>query len=261
VPRQANAAVLEAVDISKSFGRVQALHDARITCEAGKVTALIGDNGAGKSTLVKVLSGATAPDGGVIRIGGVARAIRSPGEAHRAGIQTVYQDLALAPDLSPPGNLFLGQELCRKGFLGRLGVLDKREMRRRTREAFQSLGVRTDADSESMRHLSGGEQQGVAVARAVLWASSIVILDEPTAALGVVQTKNVLNLIRRVADQGLAVLLISHNLPDVLQVADRIEVLYLGRSVATFNRDDANTENLVGAMTGAFKDHTRPVSH
>src|SRR5512145_522908 len=202
-------ALLEAHGNVKSFGRVRALRGADFTVNAGEVVALIGDNGAGKSTLIKTLSGVLEPDDGEIRFEGRTVAIPTPHAARDLGIETVYQDLALAPDLESSGNLFLGREAIRPGLLGKLGFLDKREMRRRTSEAFKTLGVGVKDPAAAVATLSGGQRQGVAVARAVTWAGKVVIMDEPTAALGVVQTRNVLDLIRRVRDTGLAVVLIS----------------------------------------------------
>jgi simple sugar transport system ATP-binding protein len=257
--------VLRAVGIVKSFGHVQALQGADFECRGGEVTALIGDNGAGKSTLVKILSGTMAPDGGTIVVSGAEYNPHSPAAAHAAGIETVYQDLALAPDLGPAANLFLGRERRRAGLLGRLGFVDERSMRDEAAQQVQRLGLTVDPDRESVRALSGGQRQGVAVARAVAWGRSIVLLDEPTAALGVVQTRNVLELIRRVADSGIAVVLISHSMPDVLAVADRIEVLRLGRRVARFTRAEATIDRLVMAMTaggdaGSFPNGAEPTT-
>jgi len=172
--------------------------------------------------------------------------------AREVGIETVYQDLALAPDLDPAANLFLGREVLRPGLLGHLGFIDKGAMRERSREAFGSLGIGLQSTASPIATLSGGQRQGVAVSRAVMWASKVVFMDEPTAALGVVQTGHVLDLIRRVRDTGVSVVLISHNMPEVLEVADRIEVLRLGRRVARFNASEASMEDLVGAMTGAL---------
>src|SRR5215217_7225152 len=227
--------LLEARGIVKSFGRVRALRGADFTVQAGEVVALIGDNGAGKSTLVKTLSGVHPPD-----------------HARELGIETVYQDLALAPDLESSANLFLGREATRGGLLGKLGFLDNGAMRKRTKEAFTTLGVGVQDVEAPVANFSGGQRQGVAVARAVTWASKVVFMDEPTAALGVVQTRKVLELIRRVRDTGLAVVLISHNMPDVLAVADRVEVLRLGVRVAQYKTSDVTMETLVGAMTGAI---------
>jgi simple sugar transport system ATP-binding protein len=245
--------LLEARDLHKSFGRVRALRGASFTVNPGEVVALIGDNGAGKSTLVKCISGVLHPDSGEILVDGAPVDIDSAVAARGAGIETVYQDLALAPDLDPAANLFLGRELLRGGLLGKLGFIDKGAMRKRSREAFGSLGVGLQSTASPIATLSGGQRQGVAVSRAVMWASRVVFMDEPTAALGVVQTRNVLDLIRRVRDTGVSVVLISHNMPEVLEVADRIEVLRLGRRVARFAAGEASMEDLVGAMTGALR--------
>jgi simple sugar transport system ATP-binding protein len=251
--------LLEARDIVKSFGRVQALRGASFTVHSGEVVALIGDNGAGKSTMVKTLSGVLTPDDGEIRFEGRPVTIGDPHAARELGIETVYQDLALAPDLESSANLFLGREATRPGLLGKLGFIDKREMRRRTQEAFKTLGVGVQDASAAVATLSGGQRQGVAVARAVTWAGKVVFMDEPTAALGVVQTRNVLDLIKRVRETGLAVVLISHNMPEVMEVSDRVEVLRLGERVARFTTAETTMEELVGAMTGALKhDEDRP---
>jgi simple sugar transport system ATP-binding protein len=245
--------LLEARGIVKGFGRVQALRGASFTVNSGEVVALIGDNGAGKSTLVKTLSGVITPDEGEILFEGRPVTIGDPHAARELGIETVYQDLALAPDLESSANLFLGREAVRSGLLGKLGFLDKREMRRRTQEAFETLGVGVQDATAAVATLSGGQRQGVAVARAVTWAGKVVFMDEPTAALGVVQTRNVLDLIKRVRETGLAVVLISHNMPEVMEVSDRVEVLRLGERVAQFKTADAAMEDLVAAMTGALK--------
>jgi simple sugar transport system ATP-binding protein len=245
--------LLEARGIVKSFGRVRALRGAGFTVFPGEVVALIGDNGAGKSTLVKTLSGVYHPDAGEILFEGEPVAIPTPVAARELGIETVYQDLALAPDLESSANLFLGREATRGGLLGRLGFLDKAQMRRRTEEAFLQLGVGVQDATAAVATLSGGQRQGVAVARAVTWAGKVVFMDEPTAALGVVQTRNVLDLIRRVRETGLSVVLISHNMPEVIEVADRVEVLRLGERVARFKTADTSMEELVAAMTGALK--------
>jgi simple sugar transport system ATP-binding protein len=244
--------LLEARGIVKSFGRVRALRGAHFTVHPGEVVALIGDNGAGKSTLVKVLSGVVAPDAGEIVFEGRTVTVPNPIAARELGIETVYQDLALAPDLESSANLFLGREEVRKGVLGRLGFLDKAAMRSRTKEAFGQLGVGVQDPTAAVATLSGGQRQGVAVARAVTWAGKIVFMDEPTAALGVVQTRAVLELIRRVRDTGLSVVLISHNMPEVMEVSDRVEVLRLGERVAQLKTADTSMEELVAAMTGAL---------
>jgi len=246
-------ALLEARGIVKSFGRVQALRGASFTVHHGEVVALIGDNGAGKSTLVKTLSGVHPPDDGEIRFEGRPVTIPTPVAARELGIETVYQDLALAPDLESSANLFLGREALRPGILGRLGFIDKPAMRTRTVEAFERLGVGVQDATAAVATLSGGQRQGVAVARAVTWAGKVVFMDEPTAALGVVQTRNVLDLIKRVRETGLAVVLISHNMPEVMEVSDRVEVLRLGERVARFQTSETSMEQLVGAMTGALQ--------
>lgn len=246
------AVAMSAHGLVKSYGHVHALRGAHFECRRGEVTALIGDNGAGKSTLVKILAGAITPDTGTILIDGKPFRADSPVAAHAAGIETVYQDLALAPDLAPAQNLFLGREVRRAGILGQLGFLDERAMRNKAELEFKRLGVTTDSRRKTVRALSGGQRQGVAVARAVTWAKSVVLLDEPTAALGVVQTLRVLEMVRQVADQGLAVVLVSHSMPDVLSVADRIEVLRLGARVARFSRSEASVDRLVAAMTGGY---------
>src|SRR3954469_762751 len=244
--------ILEARGIVKDYGRVRALRGADFTAYPGEVVALVGDNGAGKSTLVKCLAGVERPDAGEILFEGSPVLLNTPTHARELGIETVYQDLALAADLDPAANLFLGREATRGGLLGKLGFLDKAEMHRRADDAFESLGVGLQDSNAPVANMSGGQRQGVAVSRAVTWASKVVFMDEPTAALGVVQTRHVLDLIRRVRDTGVSVVLISHNMPEVLEVADRIEVLRLGRRVARFMASEASMEDLVGAMTGAL---------
>jgi simple sugar transport system ATP-binding protein len=245
--------VLSCRDIRKSYGHVQSLQGASLDVHPAEVVALIGDNGAGKSTLVKVLSGAVQPDSGQILVDGEQVELGSPAAAQLLGIETVYQDLALAPDLDPVMNLYLGRELPRSGIAGRLGFLDRATMRKEALRAFQTLGVGVPELSAPVASFSGGQRQGVAVARAVMWAQRVVFMDEPTAALGVAQTRKVLDLVRRVRDVGRSVVLISHNMPDVLAVADRVEVLRLGRRVASFVRADVTSEDLVRAMTGSLE--------
>jgi simple sugar transport system ATP-binding protein len=244
------ASALSARALRVSYGQVQALRGVDFDCAPGEVTALIGDNGAGKSTLVKILSGALVPDSGEVFVDGHRLHAASPTDAQAVGIETVYQDLALAPDLGPVQNLFLGREIRRKGIAGVFGFLDNKTMTTLASEDFARLGLRVDTRRGSVRDMSGGQRQGVAVAKAVSWAKRVVLLDEPTAALGVVQTKGVLDMVRRVADQGLAVVLITHNMTDVLSVADRIEVLRLGQRVASLTRSESTLDRLVAAMTG-----------
>jgi simple sugar transport system ATP-binding protein len=245
--------VLEAIDIRKTFGAVEALRGASFTVYPREIVALVGDNGAGKSTLVKILSGALAPDSGEIRFDGVSQRLSSPFVARSLGVETVYQDLALAPELDAADNLYLGRPLMRRGFLGRLGFLDRRQMRARSAETFTELAVTVPDVRSRVARLSGGQKQGVAVARAVSWASKVVIMDEPTAALGVRQTERVLDLIRRVRETGRSVVLISHNMPQVLAVADRVEVLRLGTRVAVHPSKEVTANDLVAAMTGTAR--------
>jgi simple sugar transport system ATP-binding protein len=241
--------LLEARDLYKRYGHVQALDGANFEVYPAEVVALIGDNGAGKSTLVKILSGAIRPDYGEILVQGRPVHLSSPLDARRYGIETVYQDLALAPDLDAAANLHLGREIYLIPFLR---VLNRGEMRRRAVRAFADLGVELPDVSAPVGTLSGGQRQSVAVARAVAYASQVIFMDEPTAALGVVQRGRVLDNIRRVRDRGISVVLISHNMPEVLAVADRVEVLRLGRRVARFNAAETSVDQLVGAMTGAL---------
>jgi simple sugar transport system ATP-binding protein len=247
--------VLEARQIVKSFGRVHALRGANFTVYPQEVVALVGDNGAGKSTLVKSLVGVHPPDSGEILFEGAQVHIHTPSDARALGIETVYQDLALAEEIDPAANMYLGREIVRPGPLGKLGFLDKAAMRRRSDDAFRNLGVRIADTSAPVSNMSGGQRQGVAISRAVTWASKVVFMDEPTAALGVVQTRNVLEHIRRVRDQGISVVLISHNMPEVFEVADRIEVLRLGERVARLRPSEVSMEDIVSAMTGALRFH------
>jgi len=240
--------VLSAHRVVKTFGHVRALRGASFEAYPGEVTALVGDNGAGKSTLIKTLSGVLTPDEGEVRVGGAPVRLTDPQDAKRRGIETVYQDLALAPDLDAAGNVFLGREIRRYGFLH-----NHPEMRRRTAAAFSELGVGLVQDMRApVAAFSGGQKQSVAIARAAMWATKVIIMDEPTAALGVIQTTKVLELIERIRDRGLAVVFISHNLPQVLQVSDRIEVLRLGSRVARFRRGETDVERLIAAISGAY---------
>ena len=245
-------ALLEARGIIKSYGHVEVLRGVDFSVAAGQVVSLIGDNGAGKSTLVKILSGVMPPDKGEIFLHDAPVRFESPLHARDLGIETVYQDLALAPDLGPAENAYVGREILKKGLLGKLGVIDKAQMREKAREAFVSLGTDVKDMDAPVAALSGGQRQSVAICRSVMWAKGLVFMDEPTAALGVRQTRKVLEMIRRVADQGVAVVLISHNMSDVLQVSDEVQVLRLGRRVVTYQKGEADVETLVGAMTGAL---------
>ncbi|WP_330272914.1 ATP-binding cassette domain-containing protein [Lentzea sp. NBC_00516] len=244
--------LLEARDLTKNYGTVEALRGAAFTAYPGEVVSLIGDNGAGKSTLVKCLSGVEQPTSGTLLFDGEPLVLDSPNDARDRGIETVFQDLAVAPDLDPAANMFLGREILKPGVLGFLGVLDKKAMRRQAAEHFSRFGATLQSIDVPIAALSGGQRQSVAVARSVAWASKLVFMDEPTAALGVVQRERVLEVIKRVRDEGIAVVLISHNMPEVLSVSDRVEVLRLGRRVARFKASDTSVEELVGAMTGAL---------
>ena len=253
------APLLEARGLSRSFGHVRALDNASFDIEAGEVVALIGDNGAGKSTLVKALTGNLAVDSGELFFNGEQVTVSTPHQASEMGMEVVYQDLALAPHLNPVQNMFLGREIPRKGLLGVLGFMDEKKMRARAEAGFKELGGTVRSYTAQVGAMSGGQRQQIAIVRAISWADKIVFLDEPTAALGVVQTKNVLDTIKRVRDKGIAVVLISHSMPHVLEVADRVQVMRLGTRVATFPAEGTTVEQLVGAMTGAldFSNGTR----
>ncbi|MGH3648779.1 MAG: ATP-binding cassette domain-containing protein [Micromonosporaceae bacterium] len=237
--------VLSLSGISKRFGAVQALADAELEVNAGEVVALVGDNGAGKSTLVKVIAGVNPADDGEIRWEGQRVAIHKPHDATALGIATVYQDLSLCDNLDVVGNLFLGNEAAR------YGVLDEIAMERMASELLDSLSVRLPSVRIPVAALSGGQRQSVAIARSLLGEPKVVMLDEPTAALGVAQTAQVLDLIERLRDRGLGVILISHNLADVKAVADRVAVLRLGRNAGDFRIGEATQEAIVQAITGA----------
>ncbi|MGU3646495.1 ATP-binding cassette domain-containing protein [Microbacterium sp. C23T] len=243
--------VLEARALSRQFGHVRALSDTDFEVYPGEVTALIGDNGAGKSTLVKALSGNLALDSGTIKFDGEPIDMSTPSTASALGIETVYQDLALAPHLNPVQNMYLGREIPLPGLGGFFGFMKTKEMQKESRLAFDDLGATVRSLTAPVGDMSGGQRQAIAIARAVHWASRVVFLDEPTAALGVRQTKNVLDTIRRVRDKGIAVVFISHSMPHVMEVSDRIQVLRLGTRVANIQTKDTNMEELVGLMTGA----------
>ncbi len=237
--------VLELRDISKRFGAVQALADVDFHVVAGEVVALVGDNGAGKSTLVKVMSGIYAPDSGEYRFDGSPVSISGPRAAEALGVATVYQDLALADNLDVVGNLFLGHELTNLG-----PQLDETGMEHRAHELLGTLSTTIPSVRTEVSALSGGQRQQVAIARSLLGEPKVVLLDEPTAALGVPQTRQALDLIRRLRDRGLGVVVITHNMADVFEVADRIHVLYLGRSNGDFAVADVTAEDVVAAITG-----------
>ena len=244
--------ILEARGLSRSFGHVRALTGADFDIYPAEVVAIIGDNGAGKSTLVKALTGNLALDEGEIFFEGKRVSISSPQEASALGMEVVYQDLALAPHLNPVQNMFLGREIPRGGVLGHFGFMDEKSMLDAAVKGFAELGGTVRALHAPIGSMSGGQRQQVAIARAISWADKVVILDEPTAALGVVQTRNVLDSIKRVKEKGIAVILISHSMPHVLEVADRVQVMRMGRRVATYKAAGTTVEELVGAMTGAL---------
>jgi D-xylose transport system ATP-binding protein len=243
------AALLELHGISKRFGAVQALEGVQFSVSAGEVVALVGDNGAGKSTLIKIISGIYRADHGTIRWQGRLVQIAAPNDSAGLGIATVYQDLALCDNLDVVANLFLGRELATPG--GPLGVMDEVTMERRAVEVLRRLSVKIPSVRIPIAALSGGQRQSVAVARSVMGDNKVVLLDEPTAALGMAQTHEVLELIKRLRGQGLGVVLISHNLANVFEVADRITVLRLGRYVGTFDARTTSREQLIAFMTGA----------
>jgi D-xylose transport system ATP-binding protein len=236
--------ILSLRGVNKSFGPVHVLKNVDLDVYSGQVTALVGDNGAGKSTLIKCIAGIYSPDGGDFLIEGAKVDISGPREATALGIEVVYQDLALCDNLDIVHNMFLGREV-KTGY-----VLNESNMESLARKTLDSLSVRTvKSIRQTVSSLSGGQRQTVAIARAVLWNSKIVILDEPTAALGVAQTEQVLHLVRRLADHGLAVILISHNLIDVFEVADNIAALYLGTMAAQVNKSEVSTNQIIELIT------------
>lgn len=243
---------LELNNIGKSFGAVQALKNVSFKINKGEVVGLLGDNGAGKSTLVRCISGIHAPDKGEILVNGKQVNIESPQDARGAGIETVFQDLAMVPEFDITDNLFLNREIKHKNpILARLGWLDKKAMEKRAKKAINRLNSRIPSFSNQIQSLSGGQRQAVAIARAVNWGADIVIMDEPTAALGVEQSAQVNELINVISSQGVAVLLISHNMQHVVETCDRAVVLYQGESVADVAVEDVSKEDLVSLITGA----------
>ena len=243
--------LLECEGVSKAFGAVQALYRVDFEVNAGEVMALVGDNGAGKSTLVKCAVGIYPFDEGKVRFQGEPVDIHGPRDAARLGIEVVYQDLALADNLDVTANMFLGRERTRRGF-----VLDESSMEHAAEETLEGLSVTTlGSVRQTVAGLSGGQRQAVAVAKSVMWNSKLLILDEPTAALGVAQTRQVLDLVRRLAARDLGVVIVSHNLHDVFEVADRITVLRLGQRVAVLNRAETTQQEVVQAITAGTIEH------
>jgi fructose transport system ATP-binding protein len=245
--------IFQARGLVKRYGQVTALDGADFDLRAGEILAVIGDNGAGKSSLIKCLSGATVPDEGEIRLDDAHVHFGSPIDARRHGIETVYQDLAVAPAMSIAENLFLGREILRPGLAGKVfRMVDKKKMLAEATRYMQDLKVGIRSMVQAVETLSGGQRQCVAVSRAAAFAKHVVILDEPTAALGVKEGNMVLEMIRRVRDKGLSVILISHNMPHVFEIADRIHIQRLGRRAAVVNPKHISMSDTVAVMTGAM---------
>lgn len=251
-PSAHNKPILETRGISKRYGAVQALTNVDFEVYPGEVVALVGDNGAGKSTLIKCIAGTHAPDEGKIIFDGKEIHLHAPSDATRLGIETVYQDLAICDNLDVVQNMFLGRERVMRLVPPIIELLSEFEMEKRSLAVLETLNVTTISNvREKVASLSGGQRQAVAIARAAMWDAKLVILDEPTAALGVVQTEQVLALVRRLREHGLGVVVISHNLHEVFSVANRIIVLRLGRRVATFDHHSTTPDDVVAAITGA----------
>jgi fructose transport system ATP-binding protein len=246
----------------KRYGRVTALDQADFDLMPGEILAVIGDNGAGKSTLIKAISGAVVPDEGEIRLDGKVVNYRTPIEAREAGIETVYQTLAMSPALSIADNIFMGREIRKKGLMGTLfRQLDRPAMRKFARDKLSDLGLMTIQNiDQAVETLSGGQRQGVAVARAAAFGSKVIILDEPTAALGVKESRRVLELILDVKRRGIPIVLISHNMPHVFEVADRIHIHRLGRRLCVINPRDYQMNDAVAFMTGAKEPPAEPLA-
>ncbi len=245
--------ILQAKNLTKRYGKVTALDNCDFDLMPGEILAVIGDNGAGKSTLIKAVSGAVIPDAGTIELEGQPISFATPIEARKAGIETVYQTLAMSPALSIADNMFMGREIRQKGALGKLfRRLDKPAMEKFAREKLTELGLMTIQNiNQAVETLSGGQRQGVAVARAAAFGSKVIILDEPTAALGVKESRRVLELIQDVKSRGIPIILISHNMPHVFEVADRIHIHRLGKRLCVINPKDYTMSDAVAFMTGA----------
>lgn len=245
--------VIEAKGLVKRYGRVVALDETDFEIREGEVLAVIGDNGAGKSSLIQCLSGAVQPDEGEILISGEHASLKSPVDARKMGIETVFQSLAVSPALDISSNIFLGRELRRPGFLGKvLRMLDKKKMREESLKVMSELGLQTLQNiNQSVETLSGGQRQGVAVARAAAFGSKVVILDEPTAALGVKESGQVVKLIKDINSRGIPVVLISHNMPQIFEVADRVHIQRLGKRIALVETSKVNMADAVALMVGA----------
>jgi simple sugar transport system ATP-binding protein len=243
--------LLEARGISKHYGMVRACEDVSLSLGHGEVVAIVGDNGAGKSTLIKMLSGAIQPDRGEIYVEGTQVRLRGPNDARALGIETIYQDLALLPNLDVTTNLYLGRERTMPGALGLLGFVARRRMRQEAKSHLDELRIRIPKLwGTPVESLSGGQRQSVAIARAVVWASKLMIMDEPTAALGVAQSEAVLALVRRVREKGTSVIIISHILPHVIELADRVLVMRHGRLVAALEASEVSQDRLISLIVG-----------
>jgi fructose transport system ATP-binding protein len=250
-PDTVPASVVELRNIHKRYGHVVALQGASFAVYPGTINAIVGDNGAGKSTLIKVLAGAIQPDDGQVIFEGQPTILSDPADARSRGIETVYQDLALATFLDPAANVFLGREIVRDGSLGRwFGFLDFKKMERETDERLQRLKIDLGPARKSVEALSGGQRQAVAIARAVSWSQKVLVLDEPTAALGVKESGVVLDLIRQVRDAGIAIVLIMHNIPLLFEISDRLTVMRLGRDVGHFLTSQTTMQEVIHLMTG-----------
>ncbi len=242
---------LQATGIAKYFGSIRAIEHVDFEIYPGEVVAVLGDNGAGKSTFIKILSGVYHPDHGEIRLNGELVRLNSPMDARKKGIETVYQDLALAPQVDVTSNIFLGREIIRKGLLGKLGFLDKKAMREQVKDKLDQLKASVKSVNQVVDELSGGQRQAVAIVRAVSWGTNLIIMDEPTAALGVEESAKVLELIQEVKSKGIPVIFITHTLPFAFDVADRIVVLRLGKSVANLKTPDTDIDEVVQWITGS----------
>jgi simple sugar transport system ATP-binding protein len=242
---------VEVRGITKRYGSVHALRGVDMALHAGEIVGLVGDNGAGKSTLVNIIAGALTPTSGTVLVDGQEVSFHTPIDARKVGIETVYQDLALAPDLSIWANMFLGREAVVGGALGRIGWLDRKTMMARAGEDLERTKIRIGSVGAQVGRLSGGQRQAIAVGRAVAWGSRVVLLDEPTAALGVEQQAKVGELVKTVAGHGLATLLISHNLPQVYELCDRVMVLFQGEIVADLKPQEVDIDDIVGWITGS----------
>ncbi|MEB0288514.1 MULTISPECIES: ATP-binding cassette domain-containing protein [Cryobacterium] len=245
--------IYEVKNVSKRYGSVVALDGASLKLHAGEVLGLVGDNGAGKSTLVKVLSGAHQPNGGKIYLDGVERTWGSPREALEAGVETLYQDSGLAPHLTVSQNVFLGREKTVKGIFGTMGFLARKEMEHDAHEDLERVGIAVPASDRPVSQLSGGQRQAVAIGRAVAWARRVIILDEPTNHLGARQAGEVLHVIKAAKAKGLGVIFISHTLPHVLEVTDRVVVLRLGKIVMDAPTSEFDGDRLIGVLTGTIQ--------